>query len=131
MGDYTEFFARGLLKKDTPEIVIDLLRTMAGDFADPPILDYPDHPLFKTRRWPHLGWTASAFWVTATESVIRKSNWSLGQWEFDFHASLKNYEGVIGKFFDWIDPYLELEQNEFIGYQINPGSLDPYLYRKH
>lgn len=130
MGMYTEIYARGTLRKSTPQEVVDLLKIMAGD-KTPADLALPDHELFKCYRWDVLGCGASAYFP-ATKSVVALDDYSKN-WSFMFHANLKNYDGEIGKFFDWIDQYVEGIEGEFLGYHMyeetEPGEA-PFCYFK-
>lgn len=76
MGMYTEIYARGTLKKSTPNEVVAALQHMAGEGERPE------------------------------------------NWAFMLHANLKNYDGEIAKFFDWIDPYVEGSEGDYMGYSL-------------
>jgi hypothetical protein len=114
MGMYTEIYARGTLKRNTSQEVVDLLKAMTMDGPTPETL--PDHELFKTERWEVLGCGASAYFPCTT-SKLEVSDYS-HQWSFMFHANLKNYGREIEKFFDWIDEYVEGSEGEFLGYEL-------------
>lgn len=130
MGMYTEIYARGTLKKDTPQEVVDLLRCMI-DFDAPRPDPLPEHDLFKCHRWDVLGCGGSAYFP-ATVSHIEKDGFS-HNWAFLFHANLKNYDGEIEKFFDWIDQYVEGGEGDYLGYHLyeetEPGEA-PFSYFK-
>jgi hypothetical protein len=111
---YTEIYARGTLKRSTPQEVITILKAMAMEAENPETL--PEHELFKCYRWDVLGCGGSAYFP-ATLSTVYKDDYS-NNWAFLFHANLKNYDGEIGKFFDWIDQYVEGGEGEFMGYQL-------------
>lgn len=115
MGMYTEIYARGTLRKSTPPEVIGLLERMAGDRYDTD-QTLPDHDLFKTERWDILGCGASAYFP-ATVSKVELDHFSKN-WSFLFHSNLKNYGGEIGKFFDWVDQYVEGGEGEYLGYSM-------------
>lgn len=129
MGMYTEIYARGTLKKDTPQEVVDALKAMTGTYDSTAAL--PDHELFKCRRWDVLGCGASAYFP-ATTSLVYKDDYSKN-WAFLFHANLKNYDGEIPKFFDWIDQYVEGGEGDYLGYHMyeetEPGQA-PFSYFK-
>lgn len=42
-------------------------------------------------------------------------------------SNLKNYEGEIGKFLDWIAPYLEAYPGDFLGFHRFNGTEAPVL----
>lgn len=115
MGMYTEIFARGLLKRDTPAEVVEALLAMMG--GDTPAT-LPDHELFKTARWENLGFSSSAYHPTPMQSAVKDSYFAKGQQEFVLHSSLKNYGGEIELFFNWIDPYVEGSKGDFLGYSL-------------
>jgi len=129
MGMYTEIYARGTLRKSTPQEVIDILKCMANEADRPETL--PEHELFKCQRWDVLGCGASAYFP-ATSSLVYKDDFS-HNWAFLLHANLKNYDGEIAKFFDWIDQYVEGGEGEYLGYHMyeetEPGQA-PYSYFK-
>lgn len=130
MGMYTEIYARGTLMRDTPNLVVAALRYMAGEGEKPDPL--PAHELFQTYRWDVLGRGASAYFP-ATSSTVYKDIYS-NNWAFMFHANLKNYDGEIEKFFDWIDPYVEGGEGEYIGYSLyeetEPGEAPRSFFKK-
>ena len=129
MGMYTEIYARGTLVKDTPDQVVAMLQHMVGEDHDPVIM--PEHELFKTERWSLLGRGASAYFP-ATSSTVYKDSYS-NNWAFMLHANLKNYGNEIAKFFDWIEPYVEGSEGDFMGYSLyeetEPGQA-PFCYFK-
>jgi hypothetical protein len=132
MGMYTEIYARGTLKRNTPQEVIDLLQIMAGEDLILDNLTLPDHELFKTERWDVLGCGASAYFPCTT-SKMEVSDYS-HQWSFMFHANLKNYGREIEKFFDWVDQYVEGSEGEFLGHEIyeetEPGQAPRNYFKK-
>lgn len=127
---YTEIYARGNLKRSTPEEVVTILKAMAMEVETPETL--PDHPLFKCERWDVLGCGASAYFPATTSKVYR-DDYSKN-WAFLFHANLKNYGGEIGHFFDWIDQYVEGSEGDFIGYElyedVDPGTAPTNYFKK-
>lgn len=131
MGMYTEIYARGTLRKSTPQAVVDILKRMAGH-ASPDDLELPDHELFKTERWSILGCGASAYFP-ATTSLVEIDGFSKN-WSFLFHGNLKNYGGEIGKFFDWVDQYVEGSEGDYLGYSMyeetDPGQAPHSFFKK-
>lgn len=131
MGMYTEIYARGTLKKDTPAEVVEVLLAMAGGHrnADAAL---PEHELFKCPRWEVLGCGASAYFP-ATVSKVYRDDYSKN-WAFLFHANLKNYDGEIAKFFDWIDQHVEGIEGEYLGYSMyeetEPGQPPTSFFKK-
>jgi hypothetical protein len=132
MGMYTEVFARATLKKDVPQEVVDALKVMASGCDEEPVAVLPEHELFQCSRWDLLGRCSSAYFPNTAKSVVA-TDWYSKQWTFVLHANLKNYGGEIEKFFDWIDPYVESLEGEFLGYElyedVDPNT-GPILYYK-
>lgn len=130
MGMYTEIYARGTLKKDAPQEVVDILKCMTNEAPAPEVL--PEHDLFKCARWEVLGCGASAYFP-ATVSTVYKDDYSKN-WAFLLHANLKNYDGEIAKFFDWIDQHVEGIEGEYLGYSMyeetEPGQPPTSFFKK-
>lgn len=130
MGMYTEIYARGTLRKSTPPEVRQALNVIVNGQRMPEVL--PDHPLFQTERWDMLGRGASAYFPV-TLSMMELDDFSKN-WAFMLHANLKNYNGEIEKFFDWIDQYVEGSEGDFLGYQMyeetEPGQAPTPYFKK-
>ena len=124
MGMYTEFFFRAELVKDPPKEVLDVLRYMTdGDLeVSPP---HPDHPLFFTGRWDFMLGGSSAYHPATGAASLHNGNWGL-YYELKAHSSFKNYDDEIGKFLDWIDPYIDPGQG-FLGYSLYEEDKTPTL----
>ena len=108
MGMYTEIIFGASLKKDTPSTVIDTIhRLIAGDEFNPDVsLDVPDHPFFSTeRRWLLIS-GGSAYFPGTVEPKFWY-DYSYEQWFLHFRTNIKNYDGAIEKFLDWILPYID------------------------
>lgn len=131
MGMYTEIFFRAQLVKDLPEEVLSALHAIVG--GEDPTLPAPEHPLFDCPRWTWLGNTSSAYFPMMAKSNLRQNDYNK-QWNLVLHANLKNYADEIGKFFDWIDPYVDALGGEFIGYQlyedVEPGTTPIHYFKK-
>lgn len=105
MGMYTEMRLSCRLKKETPKQVIDVLRYLAdGDTMKPPSFAVPDHPLFVCRRWTCLMRMSSAYFADNPSAAVVL--WQ-GQWHVLSVANLKNYDGEIEKFIDWLRPHID------------------------
>ena len=126
MGMYTEIFFRAELRTDVPTKVIDLIRAwITNEVPD----NLPDHPLFKCDRWGTLLNGGSAYFPTMVSPVFARGGFS-HEWELSFNSSLKNYDGEIQQFFDWINPYLRAVPGEFIGYHLYEADEVPTLMLK-
>jgi len=112
---YTELNCSFALKGETAQAVIDLLKYMTGELSDAPTI-LPDHPLFGDTRWNYMLQSDSYYFNADTRSVAR----------FDDIAScvyvtiicnVKNYNGEIEHFLDWITPHIDAYDGEFLGYK--------------
>ncbi len=103
MGMYTEITTNLILKSDTPKEVINRLIQMIHHPDGPENLPAIDHPLFSCDRWGYLFSMGSAYFDTdPSASLTLKTG---GTWALVSVANLKNYNGEIAKFADWIRPY--------------------------
>jgi hypothetical protein len=113
MGMYTELNCAFKLRKDTPEKVIAIIRFMTEEREKP---DVVDHSLFSTARWEEMLQCDSYYFEGDTQSTIRFDDCS-NRFYVTIRCNLKNYEGEIEKFIEWITPYMEMDPGEFLGYQ--------------
>jgi hypothetical protein len=110
MGMYTEFRVCCRLKRDTPSSVIEILKWLSkGDqiLGEPPPL--PAHPLFECERWPSLFTMGSAYFDDRPSSAVVKFG---ENWHVLTVANLKNYSDEIGKFIDWLSPFVDAAPGE-------------------
>lgn len=104
MGMYTELRTNFKLRPNTPAEVIRVLSWMANcSSSEPPPFELPSHPLFSCPRWGCLMRMSSAYFDDRPSAAVVK-------WRGQFHvlsvANLKNYDGEIEKFLDWVRPYV-------------------------
>lgn len=126
MGMYTEMFVKVTLKEDVPDEVVQLLEGMVG-YAEYPVI-LPDHPLFSKPRWGAL-LTCSSYYHQPFATTSFKYEDIARQWFLCSRSDLKNYDGEIEAFFDWILPYVEkLADKTFIGYSLYEEDSEPTLY---
>lgn len=129
MGMYTEIYLKVSLKHDTPEEVINILKHMVDD-EDYTYIEVdaklPKHPLFNTHRWDFMLCCSSYYHIPFSTMELRYDEISKSYY-LTGRADLKNYDGEIDKFFDWIRPYCEYP-DEFIGYSLYEEDKKPKLY---
>jgi len=128
MGMYTEIFFRAELARDVPTEVVEALKRMISWDYGRDHTNVPDHELFKCPRWDLLGCGDSAYFPV-TASKIYQDDYSK-QWNVLLLSNLKNYDGEIGKFFDWIDQYVDEPEGKFLGYQLYEENDTPLLYHR-
>lgn len=122
MGMYTELHFYSELRSDAPQEVIDVLVWMAGgDGKEPPA---PDHQFFDCDRWRVLFRMDSAYFDAKTHSEVFQE---YEVWFLNVRSNLKNYDGEIEKFIDWVRPYLAKEPGEFLGFSRYEESETPTL----
>ena len=128
MGMYTEINFRAELVKDIPEDVLAVLRYLV-DLSPTEPENLPDHELFSCPRWDTLGQGCSAYFPAHPESSLTMSDWSK-RWVLFLNADLKNYDDEIGKFFDWIEPYVHGSVGQFLGYSLYEEDDNPHIFHK-
>lgn len=128
MGMYTELHFNSELKKDLPENVLKTLQYMIDHENDP--TDLPEHELFECDRWTMLFTCDSYYFDADTYSTLRFDKIS-NAYYLCVRANLKNYNSEIEKFIDWIDPYLEKFEGEFLGfYRYEEDEQPTLIYKK-
>ncbi len=114
---YTEFHFNSKIKKDTPKEVINTLKYMLDLWEKGEPKEIPDHILFKN---PESSWRVmlqmdSSYFDAETYSTLNYN-------KFDDHyylcvrCNLKNYESDIENFINWITPYLDKYEGDFLGF---------------
>jgi hypothetical protein len=107
MGMYTELYMSASLRRDTPEIVKNVILYMFNRSTKKPE-ELPEHPFFESQRWYILGscssYDFSAFALSkAIDDDIGRAVY------FTTRSDLKNYDNEIALFIDFIKPYIEYE----------------------
>jgi hypothetical protein len=113
MGTYTELHFNSRLKKDLPENVVETLQYMIGQKTKPENL--PEHELFECARWLLLFTCDSYYFDADTYSTLRFDRIA-DRYYLCIRSNVKNYDNEIEKFIDWIMPYLEKDEGNFLGF---------------
>jgi hypothetical protein len=128
MGMYTELIFGAELKTETPEQVINALKYMIGDIENKP----EDFPLPEGRcEW--LFQTGS-YYFAINESVSRIWFDNISKsWRISTRSNIKNCEGEIEAFLEWIKPYIDRGSGERDMYAIviYEESDEPTIYYKN
>jgi len=102
MGMYTELIFGAELKKDTPDGVINALKYMIGEIEEKPL----DFPLPDGRcEWLFRG---GSYYFAVSDPVSKM--WLDGidkRWHISTRSNIKNYDGEIDTFIEWIRPYIK------------------------
>ncbi len=135
MGDYTLINIEATLDASHPQYahVRDILSFLMGEWAKPgwtqddywrvekhvlaDLAPLPAHEFFMATRWTSLLVMSSAYFEEPTE---RRIAWP----SFYAQANIKNYADEIGKFIDWIRPYV----TRAVGFKRFNGSSELNAY---
>lgn len=114
MGMYTELVLKCRIIEKAPEEVMHILSYLFNRSGERENLrDLPNHPFFELSRWGMLGGCSSYYHHPKALSSFQTG---IGNYLFS-RSDLKNYEGEIASFLDWLRPYLENETGECIGWE--------------
>ena len=113
---YTQIHFASDLKKETPKEVIDILKAMDNGTAfELYEKQLPNHDFFKCGHWAYLFTMGSAYFDYDTTHHFGKQEWS-DTYNLSVTSNLKNYSDEIDLFIDWITPYLDKQDGDFLGY---------------
>lgn len=131
MGMYTELVLKCSIMEDVPDDVRLVLRHLFKQGAKP--FNLPDHEFFKCPRWDFIGSGSSFYhhpqalthyWTGHGDADNRGGN-------LFSRSDLKNYDGEIEKFIDWLMPYIDEEEGQCIGWSWYEEETEPtLLYKK-
>ena len=126
MSMYTEIYVKAVLKEDVDDNVINILKYMLGmDDVELEDFEIPSHGLFKTDRWDSM-LRSGGYYNTVK---LFEYNDTSENYYLVVRSDFKNYQGEIGKFFDWITPYVKKYGDKtFIGYSLYDEDDEPKLY---
>jgi len=123
MGMYTEIYVNVDLKKDLPKEVLGTLFAMCGEEQ------YSHYLLGRPRRWRFLFGNGSYYTPSTCVGNLTYDSIS-DQYSLLGKGDIKNYQGEIEEFFEWIMPYIDTCEDEFIGYSRYEETDVPELYFK-
>jgi hypothetical protein len=121
MGMYTEVFFRAEVSEEAARILHHIHD--GTDFVA------PNHVFFTLPRFTSVVRGTSFYFPGANHFVVDESQNEAGVC-VSFRSNLKNYDGEIEAFFDWIDPHVVGFGGEFIGYSLYEESDTPTLFHK-
>ena len=102
MGMYTEI-RTNLIVNDLD--VVKILKWMLHhELESDPDFEVPSHQFFKCERWRNTLVGGSAYF---DEYLTEFDEIYYGRFHLKTVSNIKNYDGEIGKFADWIRPYCE------------------------
>lgn len=125
MGMYTELLLKAQVKADEHGV----LKFLFGDGAEP--YELPDHEFFTTPRWQMIGTCASFYHhPNAHSDLFRPERDDSNEYYLFTRSDLKNYDGEIGKFLDWLNPYIDELPGTCIGWEWYEEWDEPSLRHK-
>jgi hypothetical protein len=126
MGMYTEFHFNVELRKEVPPNVINALAKILNMPFDE-AMELPEHPLFRASRWAHMLTCDSYYFSADTHSTMRFDEVA-HRWFLCIRCNLKNYDDEIEKFVSWITPWIEAENEAFLGFMRYEEDETPTLF---
>jgi hypothetical protein len=120
MGQYTELIIKAMVRRDIPNDVGYVLDFLFHSGERPETL--PDHRFFRLERWTMIGRCSSSYHIP----------WTSSRYDNDYlfsRSDMKNYGGEIEAFLDWVDPYLDEDEGDCIGWMCHEHST-PILVMK-
>lgn len=124
MGMYTELVLKCRIKENSPDSVKAVINHLFCSADAPETL--PEHPFFGLTRWHCIGGMSSFYHHPEVVNSVPKFDFTDSNYIFS-RSDIKNYDGEIEAFIDWIKPYLENEEGECIGWSWYEEDLQPTL----
>lgn len=124
MGMYTELVLKCRIKESAPDSVMEVINHLFCGAEAPENL--PAHPFFGLKRWHCIGGMSSFYHHPKVVNSVPKFDFTNSNYIFS-RSDIKNYDGEIEAFIDWIKPYLENEEGECIGWSWYEEELQPTL----
>jgi hypothetical protein len=121
MGMYTELVMSARLKDD-PDMIA-ALKWMLAEGERPETL--PNHELFTKGRANWMLTCCSYYFVPRSMHLLEFDDISK-DWTFIVRCDLKNYDGEIEAFVDWLTPYFD-EEDEMVGYKRYEEDREPTI----
>jgi len=123
---YTQLHLAVELKKDTPKEVIEMLEWLIDKRKEGEQPQTPNHSFFGCERWKWMFWMDSYYFNAPSHSIFKYDDISK-QYILFIQSNLKNYNSEIEWFLDWIMPYVDALEGEFLGYHRYEEELKPTL----
>ena len=132
MGMYTKINVILKIKQDTPQNVKTILHHIfEGDGLEDLRelkLDIPDHKFFNEGMRVWFPNSVGSEYFTGTANSKIKYRIISNQMVLHIDTDFKNYGDEIEHFLDWITPYVDAYNNDFLGYSRYEECNNPTLY---
>lgn len=122
MGMYTELVLKCQIKEDAPQEVKDVVNYLFRNQRKPERL--PDHAFFSCDRWDFIGKSCSYY---HHPGVVNDVNDEFGDISIFSRSDIKNYDGEIESFIDWLKPYIDAPEGQCIGWSWYEEEQQPTL----
>lgn len=117
MGMYTGLILDCYLKEETWWAWWEIFLYLTDPKNNPRPPTLPKHPFFECERWHQIGGCGSAYLEDdfPPNSTFR----DLGDDQYHLHisCSLKNYDGEIERFLEWIEKYIDKFRYGWLRYE--------------
>ncbi len=123
MGMYTEIYVNVDLKKETPDEVLNVLKSMCYHEGFDRDVYLKDKPL----RW-RLLFNDGSYYTPLTSCANLTFDKIRDAWSLLGKGDIKNYGGEIEAFFEWIKPWVDGIPGDFIGYSRYEEDQVPTLH---
>lgn len=128
MGMYTELHFNTRIIENCPEDIVAVLKFMVGEGPKPKIL--PQHALFGDQtRWSYM-LVSDSYYFAMLPGTMFEFDDIPNQYFLSVRTNLKNYDNEIQLFLDWIDPYLDMQPGDFLGFYRYEETETPTLIYK-
>lgn len=132
MGMYTKINIIIKLKKETPKNIIEVIECMFNGYDIEDMnacgVEIPKHDFFENDRRVWFPKSCGSYYFTGTaNSNIQYRNVDK-EMVLHIDTDFKNYDDEIELFLDWIAPYVDAYEKEFLGYSRYEEDLNPTLY---
>lgn len=127
MGMYTEILVKARLSDEAQkdELVMSVVKHLFNNGDEPSSI--PNHNFFTLPRWDQIGRMCSFYHHPRPVSSFYDEYSSA----YIFSRSdIKNYDGEIEAFFDWLKQHIDAEEGQCIGYSWYEEEISPTLIFK-
>lgn len=130
MGMYTEIYFCAELKELPEDVEKTIFWLIENEYCDGKKPDFlPSHEFFTSERFDFLLIGTSCYFPEVEKVIFKKCEYTK-KYTLFFKSSIKNYDGEIEKFLDWIEPYIMHGSGikDMYAYTIYEEAEEPIIY---